>query len=182
MSRLIKKPLVIPSGVTAAIRDGKFSARGPLGEVEVPISTLLDVAIEGANVKIVAKRELKKNDKALLGTMYRLILNAVEGASRGFSKVLEVNGVGFKVAVSGQKLTMSLGYSHPVEFVVPSTLKVSVEKNVITLTGADKQLVGEIAAQIRKLRKPEPYKGTGIKYNTEVIRRKAGKQVKAGAG
>jgi len=182
MSRLIKKPFEIPAGVTALVRDGRFVARGPVGEVEVPIPSLLAVAIEGSNVKITALQELKKKDKALLGTIYRLILNAVVGVSRGFSKTLEVNGVGFKVAVAGQKLTMSLGYSHPVEFVVPSAIKVAVEKNMITLTGADKQVLGETAAQIRKLREPEPYKGTGIKYSSEVIRRKAGKQVKSGAG
>lgn len=182
MSRLIKKPVVIPSGVTASVADGRFTAKGALGEVSVRIPELVSVLIQGSDISVSAKQELTKGDRALLGTIYRLVSNAVVGVSKGFSKTLEVNGVGFKVAVSGQKLSMSLGYSHPVEFLVPPTMKVAVEKNVITVTGADKQVVGEIAAAIRKLRKPEPYKGTGIKYSTEVIRRKAGKQVKSGAG
>jgi large subunit ribosomal protein L6 len=137
------------------------------------------VSINGSEILVdVAKKEDKK-EKALWGLSRSLVQNIVEGVEKGFEKKLEVNGVGFKVATAGSKLTMSLGFSHPVEVEIPSDLQVSVEKNVITVAGADKQKVGQFAANVRALKKPEPYKGKGIKYIDETILRKAGKVVKA---
>jgi large subunit ribosomal protein L6 len=126
-----------------------------------------------------SQRQGDKKEKALWGLSRSLVQNIVEGVEKGFEKKLEVNGVGFKVATAGSKLTMSLGFSNPVEVEIPSDLQVSVEKNVITVAGADKQKVGQFAANVRALKKPEPYKGKGIKYIDETILRKAGKVVKA---
>lgn len=179
MSRLAKKLIVVPQGVTLDLLPSSVIVKGQQGEVRVPLHSLVEVLREEGGLKVSPKGNLKKRDRALVGTTFRLLLNALEGVTKGYEKKLEVNGVGFKVALSGQALNLSLGYSHPVVFEIPAQIKASVEKNVITLSGCDKQQVGEIAAQIRALRKPEPYKGSGIKYRDEVIRRKAGKQVKA---
>jgi large subunit ribosomal protein L6 len=126
----------------------------------------------------VAKPEDKK-EKALWGLTRALIQNLVDGVTKGFEKKLEVNGVGFKIALQGQVLVLNLGFSHPINVDIPKGIEVAVDKNVITITGSDKQLVGQFAANIRELKKPEPYKGKGIKYIDEVILRKAGKVVKA---
>jgi large subunit ribosomal protein L6 len=123
-----------------------------------------------------------RREKALWGLFRALIQNTIEGVTKGFEKKLEVNGVGFKVAVQGTKLVMALGFSHPVEVEIPKDLNVSVDKNIITINGTDKQRVGQFAAEIRELKKPEPYKGKGIKYVNEVILRKAGKVVKVVGG
>jgi len=131
------------------------------------------------NVTIADPQDLVQ--KALWGTNRKLIANMVEGVSKGFEKKLEVNGVGYSTSASGNKLTLSVGYSHPVVFTLPQGLAVVVEKNIITVSGIDKQLVGDISAQIRKIRPPEPYKGKGIKYIDEQIRRKAGKSAKTAA-
>ncbi len=179
MSRVGKKPVVIPSGVEAAISGETFTVKGPKGTLQLPVHPKVTVSVNGNEILVdVAKKEDKK-EKALWGLFRSLVQNMVDGVAKGFEKKLEVNGVGFKVATSGSKLTMSLGFSHPVEVEVPSDLQVAVEKNIITITGADKQKVGQFAANVRSLKKPEPYKGKGIKYSDEVILRKAGKVVKA---
>jgi large subunit ribosomal protein L6 len=182
MSRVGKKPVVLPQGVKAEFKDQTLTVTGPKGTLVLPVHPKVAVAITENELTVdVAKKEDKK-EKALWGLFRALTQNLVDGVVKGFEKKLEVNGVGFKVALSGTKLTLNLGFSHPIDVEVPADLQVAVEKNVITVSGADKQRVGQFAAEIRDLKKPEPYKGKGIKYIDEVIRRKAGKVVKAVGG
>lgn len=179
MSRVGKKPVVIPNGVEVKLEGSTFRVKGPKGTLSMEVHPKVTVTITGNEVTAdVAKKEDKK-EKALWGLTRALMQNLVDGVVTGFTKKLEVNGVGFKVALAAGKLNMSLGFSHPVIVDVPAGLEVVVDKNVITITGADKQLVGQFAANVRKLKEPEPYKGKGIKYDDEVIIRKAGKVVKA---
>ena len=183
MSRVGKKPVVIPQGVTVEQKDGSLTVKGPKGSLSLAIHPKVTVKVEGSEVLVTVGNETNKKERALWGLFRALIQNLVDGVTKGFEKKLEVNGVGFKVALQGtNKLVMSLGFSHPVEVDVPQDLQVAVEKNVITITGADKQRVGQFAAEVRELKKPEPYKGKGIKYEGEVILRKAGKVVKAVGG
>jgi large subunit ribosomal protein L6 len=182
MSRVGKKPVIIPSGVTAEMKDQIFTVKGPKGTLTMPVHEKVSIAVNGQEINVdVAKKEDKK-EKALWGLFRSLVQNMVEGVEKGFEKKLEVNGVGFKVALAGTKLTLNLGFSHPIDMEIPTDVKVEVEKNLITVSGSDKQRVGQFAAEIRELKKPEPYKGKGIKYIDEVVRRKAGKVVKAVGG
>ena len=182
MSRIGKKPVVLPSGTSAKFADGVLTVTGPKGNLSIPIHEKVLVTISDAEIIVdIAKKEDKK-EKALWGLFRSLVQNLVDGVNNGFEKKLEVNGVGFKVAVANNKITLNLGFSHPIEVAVPSDLQVDVDKNLITITGTDKQRVGQFAAEIRDLKKPEPYKGKGIKYLDEVILRKAGKVVKAVGG
>ena len=142
---------------------------------------MVRVNIEDNNIIVSVENEKNKLERSLWGTTRQIIENMIIGVTEGYEKKLEINGVGYRSEVSGKKLTLNVGYSHPVEFIVPDDVEVAVEKNVITVSGIDKQRVGEIAAQIRKVKKPEPYKGKGIKYVDEVIIRKAGKQAKSAA-
>lgn len=178
MSRVGKKPVVLPSGVTATRTGDMLTIVGSKGTLTVPIHPRVTVTINDSEVVATIAGENKK-DKALWGLTRALIQNAVDGVVKGFEKKLEVNGVGFKVATVGTKISMSLGFSHPVEVEIPKELQVSIEKNLITISGIDKQMVGQFAANIRSLKPPEPYKGKGIKYVDEIILRKAGKVVKA---
>jgi len=180
MSRLGKLPIQIPAGVTANASSEIFSVKGPKGELKIKIQELIEVKIEGNEVIIKPKNAEAKNASAMWGLVWSLIRNAVIGVSEGFTKKLEINGVGYKANVSGNKLNMSLGFSHPVVFDLPVGVSATVEGNAITLSSASKELVGETAAQIRKIRKPEPYKGKGVKYSDEIIRRKAGKSATKG--
>lgn len=181
MSRIGKQPIVIPQGVTVDISDKVCRVRGPKGELLRTLHGHVTVELSEGVAHVTVSSPDEKRDRALWGLFQRLIQNMVVGVTKGFEKQLEVNGVGFKVALSGKTLTLHLGFSHPINFLLPDGIDASVEKNVITVKGIDKQLVGEIAAQLRSLKKPEPYKGKGIKYTTETIRRKAGKAGKAGA-
>lgn len=179
MSRIGKKPVSLPSGVTAAIKDGFLEVVGPKGTLKTALNPLVQTELkENEIVLSVAKTEDKKQ-RAMWGLFRSLVANMVTGVTGGFEKKLEVNGVGFKIAIAGKQLTLNLGFSHPIIVTVPEGLEAEVEKNVITIKGIDKQLVGQFAAEIRALKKPEPYKGKGIKYIDEVILRKAGKVVKA---
>ena len=165
----------MPAGVQASITGDTIVVKGPKGELKQKLHYLVDVKI-GEHDIVVKPSEVKaKNSSAFWGLYASLIRNMVEGVSKGFEKKLELNGVGYKVAGGGSKLNFALGFSHPVEFILPAGLNATVEGKFITVSGADKQQVGEIAAQIRGLKKPEPYKGKGIKYVDENIRRKAGK-------
>ncbi|OGF14668.1 50S ribosomal protein L6 [Candidatus Falkowbacteria bacterium RIFCSPHIGHO2_02_FULL_45_15] len=180
MSRLGKLPITIPTGTEVKLQADFITVKGPKGELKQNINPLVKVDIaddEGGKqvIKVTVKNALDKKNRALWGLYRMLINNMVEGVNSGFFKQLEVNGVGYRAAVAGNKLVLNIGFSHPVEFPLPSGIAVSVEKNIITVSGIDKQLVGETAAQIRKLRQPEPYKGKGIKYVDETLRRKAGK-------
>ena len=182
MSRVGKKPVRIPSGVEVRIEGDRVKVKGPKGSLEVAIHPHVTVSIDNGEVRVTVKDENDVSDRALWGLFVRLIENMVKGVTEGFEKKLEINGVGYKVSVQGKVLKLEVGFSHEVDFPVPEGLEISVEKNVITVSGIDKQLVGETAARIRRVRKPEPYKGKGIKYADEVIRRKAGKASKASSG
>lgn len=175
MSRIGKKILALPAGVTAEIRSQEVAIKGPKGELVEKIHprVRIEKTTEGLVVSVVNENDT--HDRALWGTFSSLLRNMVKGVTEGYKKQLEVNGVGYKVALKGQNLVLEVGYSHSVEVKPLSSTKVTVEKNVITVEGPNKQQVGEMAAQIRAVKKPEPYKGKGIKYMTETIRRKAGK-------
>jgi len=179
MSRIGKKPILIPEKVDVKISNGLVVVSGPKGELKRNVHSLIKIEVKDKEIVLNIKNEDDKLEKSLWGTERQLINNMIVGVNEGFSKKLEINGVGYRAATSGKSLTLSVGYSHPVEFKIPEGIDVSVEKNLITVSGIDKQQVGEISAQIRKIRKPEPYKGKGIKYVDEVIIRKAGKQAKS---
>jgi large subunit ribosomal protein L6 len=182
MSRIGKKPIAIPSGVTLELKDKTLKVKGPKGDLVLEIHPKVFIEQKENEVIVSVKNTEEKNQRALWGLFRALINNMVVGVTAGFTKVLEINGVGYKAAIAGKKLTLNLGYSHPIEMEVPAGLEAKVEKNTITITGADRQAVGQFAAVVRGMREPEPYKGKGIKYSDEVIRRKAGKVVKAVGG
>jgi len=185
MSRIGKKPIIIPAGVEARVEGKKIFIKGPKGALDLTIHNLVSASLgEADGVKAIQLTVTDQEDvkqRALWGLTGRLISNMVKGVTAGFEEKLEINGVGFRAAMSGNKLKLEVGFSHPVEYLMPQGISAAVEKNIITISGFDKQLVGEVAAQIRKIKPPEPYKGKGIKYIDEVIRRKAGKAVKAAA-
>ena len=175
MSRIGRLPVAIPAGVTVDIAEGnKVTVKGPKGTLERVLPAEMEIKMEDGHVVVARTNDLKKM-KSLHGLTRTLIHNMVVGVSEGYQKVLEVNGVGYKAAKAGKKLTLSLGYSHPVEMEDPEGLESVVEGNKITVKGIDKEKVGQYAAEIRDKRRPEPYKGKGIKYADEVIRRKVGK-------
>ncbi len=181
MSRIGKQPIILPSGVSFTITDGRVAVLGPKGNLEMDLHPAVVCVLDGSQVLVTVTNPEDKTERALWGLFQRLCANMVQGVTTGFEKKLEVIGIGFKVAVSGDTLTLNLGFSHPVLFPLPTGVTATVEKNSITLSSIDKQLVGETAARIRSLKKPEPYKGKGIKYSDEVVRRKSGKSGKAGA-
>ncbi len=181
MSRLGKKPIAIPAGVTVKAVEGMVTVKGPKTELAAKIHPNATVSVNGSEAVVTVKDPSSKFDRSLWGLSRKLVTNMIEGVTKGFVKQLELVGVGFKVAVSGSKINLDLGFSHPVVFDLPKGVEAKAEKNVLTLSGADKQLVGQVAAQIRKIRKPEPYKGKGIRYVGEAVRQKAGKAAKAGA-
>ena len=175
MSRIGKMPIAIPAGVTVDIAENnKVTVKGPKGTLERVLPKEMDIKLEGTEVVVGRPNDLKKM-KSLHGLTRTLINNMVIGVSTGYEKKLEVNGVGYKAQKSGKKLTLSLGYSHPVEMEDPEGIETVVEGNISTVKGIDKEKVGQFASEIRDKRRPEPYKGKGIKYSTEVIRRKEGK-------
>ncbi len=175
MSRIGKQPIAVPAGVTVTISaDNKVVVKGPKGTLTQSFDTAMNIALEENNVVVTRPNDLKRN-RALHGLTRTLIANMIEGVTNGFTKVLEINGVGYRAQKQGKKLVLSLGYSHPVEMEDPEGLTSAVDGNKITVSGIDKAAVGQYAAEIRDKRKPEPYKGKGIKYIDEVIRRKEGK-------
>ena len=174
MSRIGKLPIEIPSGVTITVDSDVISVKGPKGELTVPHLSDVTVTVEDGKA-IVTRKDDERIAKAQHGLQRALLNNAVVGVTKGFEKKLEVNGVGFRVNMSGTVLEMSLGFSHPVKYEAPAGVQVTTNKMEITVSGIDKQQVGQVAAEIRALKKPEPYKGKGIKYADEVILRKAGK-------
>ncbi len=182
MSRIGKKPVIIPAGVTVAKNDLTLTVTGPKGALNLAVHPKINIIISEKEVLVDVAGKENKREKALWGLFRSLVQNMVDGVTKGFEKKLEVIGVGFKVAVQGSKIVMALGFSHPVEVNIPTTLTVIADKNIISISGADKQLVGQFAAEVRELKKPEPYKGKGIKYIDEVIVRKAGKVVKVVGG
>jgi len=182
MSRVGKKPVVIPSGVKVEKKDLTLTVTGPKGVLNLEVHPKVKVEVTDKEVLVDVAGKENKREKALWGLFRALIQNLMDGVTKGYEKKLEVIGVGFKVAVQGTKIVMSLGFSHPVEVEIPKGLTVTADKNVISISGADKQQVGQFAAEVRELKKPEPYKGKGIKYIDEVVIRKAGKVVKVVGG
>ncbi len=176
MSRIGKQKISLPNGVTAGIEKNQIFVKGPKGELRQAVHPRVIVAVDGNEVSVSVVDENNKQDRSLWGTFSSLVQNLVEGVPSGFKKQLEINGVGYKVAMKGANLALEVGFSHPVEIKPLPGLKFSVEKNMITIEGSDKQMVGEMSAQIRKIKKPEPYKGKGLRYHDEVIRRKQGKK------
>ncbi|HPA25667.1 MAG TPA: 50S ribosomal protein L6 [bacterium] len=179
MSRIGKKPIIIPEKVEVTVQPDLIIIKGPKGELKQKLVPSLKISQKEKEISVNVSNPDEKKQRALWGTMRQIISNMIKGVSEGFEEKLEINGVGYKAELKGENLMLNVGYSHPVEFKTPKNIKIGVEKNLITITGFDKQLVGETAAQIRKIKKPEPYKGKGIKYVSEVIRRKAGKQAKS---
>lgn len=174
MSRIGKLPIQVQSGVTITVDSDVITVKGPKGELTVPHLSDVTVAVEDGTATVTRKND-ERTARAQHGLQRALLNNAVVGVTKGFEKKLEVNGVGFRVSGGGQSLEMSLGFSHPVKYQAPAGIDLSVNKMEITVSGISKQAVGQAAADIRALKKPEPYKGKGIKYADEVVLRKAGK-------
>jgi len=179
MSRIGKQPIDIPDGVEVTIKDKEVTVKGPKGVLTQVVDALVKVELKNKQVIVSVADPAVKQERAFWGLFKKLIANMVEGVVSGFEKKLEINGVGYKAVLQGDKLVLNLGFSHPIEYSLPEGISVVVEGNQVTISGIDKQLVGEVAASIRRLKKPEPYKGKGIKYADEVVRRKAGKAAKA---
>ena len=174
MSRIGKQPIELPKGVEVKLGEDMVEVKGPNGTLQTPICSLLNYEIADGHL-IITRKDDTRESNAQHGLRRTLIANCVEGVSKGFSKTLEVIGVGFKVAVKGNIIDLSVGYSHPVLLELPKGLEAKAEGTKLTISGMDKELVGEFAARVRRVREPEPYKGKGIKYENEIIRRKAGK-------
>ena len=175
MSRIGKLPVAIPAGVEVKLEEGNvITVKGPKGTLTRKLVDDLDIKVEGSEVIVTRPSDLKRY-KSLHGLTRTLIFNMVEGVTNGYTKELEINGVGYRAAKAGKKLTLTLGYSHPVEMEDPEGIETKVDCNKITVSVIDKEKVGQFAAEIRTKRPPEPYKGKGIKYTTETIRRKVGK-------
>ena len=176
MSRIGKNPVTIPQGVTVEVAGQTLTCKGKLGTLKLPLSSEVTAAVESGKVVLKPKAETKRA-RMHWGTMRATVNNMVNGVSKGFSKNLEIEGVGYRAAVQGKNLVLQLGFSHDVIFPIPSEIKISCEKPTsIAISGPDRRQVGQVAAVIRSFRKPEPYKGKGIKYAGEHIRRKEGKK------
>jgi len=180
MSRIGKKPINIPAGVSFALSDNLITVKGPKGSLQMNLPPYVITTQSGNTISVALKKDAPRQATGQWGLARTLIDNLMTGVTQGFSKQLEINGVGFKAALQGKNLVLNVGFSHPVEYPIPPGIEIKVEKNIITISGADKQMVGQISAEIRAIKKPEPYKGKGIKYSTETIIRKEGKVVKAG--
>jgi len=174
MSRIGKLPIAVPAGVTITVGDKEITVAGPKGTLSVLTLTNTKTAVADGNI-IVSRKNDEAFSKANHGLQRALLNNAVKGVTKGFEKKLEINGVGFRLSGGGRKIEMALGFSHPVKYSAPEGVELKTDKMEITVSGIDKQKVGQAAAEIRALKKPEPYKGKGIKYVDEVIIRKAGK-------
>jgi large subunit ribosomal protein L6 len=176
MSRTGKKPIAIPAGVTASMDGGQLTVKGPKGELAMPMSDLVTYTLEEGNLKV-APANNGKAARAFWGMQRTLVQNLVTGVTEGFSKVLEITGVGYRANSQGKTLKLQLGYSHDVDFAIPEGIEIKTPDNTtVEISGIDKQKVGQVAAEIRRWRKPEPYKGKGIKYRGEYIFRKEGKK------
>lgn len=175
MSRIAKRPLPIPSGVTVEVGENSVTVKGPKGELTQAIHPEIKVSVDGKAVTV-SRPSDEPRHKALHGTTWALLRNMLEGVTRGYQRVLEIHGVGYKAELQQNALRLSLGFSHPVVYPAPSGVKLSVEGGtLIRVEGIDKALVGKVASEIRKIRPPEPFKGKGIRYQGERVRRKAGK-------
>ena len=183
MSRLGRQPIAIPDKVKATVSGSHVSVEGPLGKLSRELPAGISAQVVDKTI-LVARANDSTMQRSLHGTLRKVLLNMVEGVEKGWTKNLRIEGVGFRATITGNKLNMTLGYSHPIDYEVPAGIKVLVDakQTALTVQGADKEKVGQVAAEIRKFKKPEPYKGTGIRYADEVIRRKAGKAAAGAAG
>ncbi len=175
MSRIGKQPIKIPEGVEVKLDNDSIAVKGPKGALELKLDKQIKVEIEDDFIKLTPVKKTEQSS-ALWGLMRALIANMIKGVLEGFEKKLEIVGVGYRAEAQGENITLNMGFSHPVKLSIPSGITINVEKNIITVSGIDKQLVGQFAADIRAVKPPEPYKGKGIKYIDEVVRRKAGKK------
>ncbi|MDF7673901.1 50S ribosomal protein L6 [Acetobacteraceae bacterium ESL0709] len=177
MSRVGKNPVELPAGVQATIADGVVSVKGKRGELQIPVSSQVGVKIEDGKIVVSPLGARSRESWTMWGTTRALLANMVKGVSEGFSKGLEIQGTGFRAAVQGSNLVMNLGFSHDVIYPIPSDVKITTPRpTAIMVEGNDKQRVGQVALDIRNFRRPEPYKGKGVRYETEVLRRKEGKK------
>ena len=180
MSRIGKQPIILPAGVKVSLADQTLKVEGPKGKLQQNIPAGITLKVEGNEAKVIRPDD-ERRSKAYHGLVRSLLANMVDGVSKLFEKELHIEGVGYRAAVAGKKLNLTLGYSHPVEFDIPEGITIVVDQQTeIKVTGMDKQLVGQVAANIRFLRKPEVYRGKGVRYKNEVIRRKAGKTASTG--
>lgn len=178
MSRIGRLPVQIPSGVTVDVKDNVVTVKGPKGELKITFQPTIAVKVEDGKV-LVARSNDEKENRSLHGLTRAMIGNMITGVTKGFERSLEIKGVGYRIAVSGKKVTLNLGFSHPIEYQLPAGVEVEIDKevkNLFIVKGIDKQLVGEVAAQLRAYRKPEPYKGKGIRYANEHVTIKQGKK------
>lgn len=175
MSRIGKQLVQIPSGVTVSVDADVITVKGAKETLTMPVHNTVTVTVDGDTVKV-EKNHNAKIASAMWGTTVRLVENMVTGVSKGFERILELNGVGFRMEIKGRQIHLALGFSHPVVVDIPEGLTVVIEKNQLKVTGADKQAVGQLAANIRRLKPVEPYKGKGFKYSDEIVRRKEGKR------
>ena len=176
MSRIGKKPVAIPGGVTATINDGVLAVKGPKGQLSMPLSNEVSYAVEDGSISVQPANDSKRA-RSFWGMQRTLVQNLIVGVTDGYTKVLEITGVGYRANAQGKTLKLQLGYSHDVDFAVPEGIEIKTPDNTtVEITGIDKQKVGQVAAEIRRWRKPEPYKGKGIKYRGEYIFRKEGKK------
>lgn len=180
MSRIGKKPIIIPGNVEVKIDGQKIMVKGPKGEISKEFQPEIGISIEDSKIAVNSKRDTKRA-RSLWGLSRVLVFNMIKGVAEGYERKLEIEGVGFKANVEGDSLVLNVGFSHSVRIKTPAGIKFSVEKNVITVSGIDKELVGQMAAKIREVKKPEPYKGKGIRYAGEKIIRKLGKKAVATA-
>jgi len=178
MSRIGTQPVVLPDGVSVSVEAAVITVKGPKGELTVALPAGIKLEQAGQSILIVREND---DQRAIHGTVRSLVDNSVKGVSEGWVKSLEIVGSGYRAAANGNELEMAMGYSHPVKLAIPEGLTAQVVKNTITISGIDRQAVGQFAAVIRAVRKPEPYKGKGIRYTGEHVRRKAGKALKSGA-
>ena len=174
MSRIGRKPLPLPKGVTVSQKPGVIGVKGPKGELSRPLPDGVSIKVDGTKA-VVSRADDTRENRAKHGLMRAHLANMVKGVTDGWTRELEINGVGYRAEVAGDALTMALGYSHPVVFKLPKGVAAKVDKNRVVLSSADRDLVGQTAAKVRELRPPEPYKGKGVKYVEEVIKRKVGK-------
>jgi large subunit ribosomal protein L6 len=181
MSRIGRKPLPLPKGVSLIQKEGRFGVKGPKGELSKHLPEGVSIKAEGDKL-VVNRADDSRQNRAKHGLIRAHLANMVKGVTDGWTRELEINGVGYRAEVSGTKLTMQLGYSHPVIFELPKAVTAKVDKNKVVLTSADRDILGQTAAKVRELRPPEPYKGKGVKYAEEVIKKKAGKAGATGGG
>ena len=181
MSRIGRKVLALPKGVSLIQKDGRFGVKGPKGELSKPLPDGITLKTEGERLQV-SRADDSRELRAKHGLVRAHLANMIKGVTEGWTRELEINGVGYRAEVAGDTVTMQLGYSHPVVFKLPKGVAAKVDKNRVALTSADRDLLGQTAAKVRELRPPEPYKGKGVKYVEEVIKRKVGKAGATGGG